>query len=175
MRQPVVITIALLIAVAVAFAFIVTKRSSVDSQSPLFHRYSTTEGKWKYCVGVSDPNGTWVWVDENVELLLVVISGSRSRSRANALFADESRATAKIGDDDSELFVTFHRTVKMRQRMLIVLPDGRTQWVALNPGEARNFYERLQKLERESNLDIPTELKGFFGDRLSAMTVGALK
>lgn len=175
MRQPVVITIALFVAVAVAFAFLVTKRSSVDLQGPLFHRYSTTEGKWKYCVGVSDPNGIWVWVDENAELLLVVISGSSSTSRTNALFADESRATAKIGDDDSELFVTFYRTVNMRQRMLIVLPDGRTQWIALKTGEARNFFQRVQQRELDRNLDIPAELKGFFGDRLSAMTVGALK
>jgi len=174
MKQPTVITIVVFVAVAVGFA-LVTRRSSVTSQAPLFHKFSTTEGKWKECVAVSDPNGIWVWVDENAELLLVILSGSSSTGRANALFADESRATAKIGDDDSELFITFHRTVHMQRRMLIVLPDGRAQWIPLKAGEAHTFYERLQKLEFDRSLNTAAELKGFFGGRLSSTTVGALK
>jgi hypothetical protein len=88
-----------------------------------------------------DDHGHWLWVDEGDNLMVVQATETAERGRSHAMIGGRTQSQFRLGsawDDERD---NQHATIpRMRDTLVVILPDGR--WLAspLATGQAARFF-----------------------------------
>jgi hypothetical protein len=112
---------------------------------PMFHEGYGPVGfgvvlDWKGTPPFIDPLGHWAVVDEQDNLAVVQATGSAERWRSKPWRAGRTETAFRLGgaeDREGDAHVTIPR---MKDALVVILPDGRWQEFPLRPGQASAFF-----------------------------------
>jgi hypothetical protein len=98
-----------------------------------------------------DKRGQWLWYDEGENLVVIQATGIRERSRSHPLTAGTRAARFRLGSAwDDVRDNQYVRIPRMRDLLVVILPDGRWQTFRLGAEKAAQVSRiALEELERD--------------------------
>ena len=138
---------------------------------PMFHESYAPGGlgwipTWGRNGPLRDNRGQWLWVDSGDNLLVVHATGTAERGRSHPIIGGTQAARIRLGSawaDEPEL--RYVRITRTRDRLVVILPDGRSRAFPIGPGQASAFFKH--ETQRESPSFDLVEAVGSVLDRES--------
>lgn len=146
---------------------------------PMFHNdYFANDRSffpmWYPTTPCADEHGHWTWADFEDNLLVVQATGTAERGRSQAMAAGTQRARFRLGSGWDDERDNQHAIIaRMRDALVVILPDGQWERFSLGPGLAREFHrqwvaEPPANLLREAGTLLSAEERARLGKFLAA-------
>ncbi len=113
---------------------------------PVFHESYAAGGfglipTWHPNATVADRHGQRLWTDRPDNFLVIQATGTSERGRSHAMTSGTEASRFRLGSaSDYEKDNLYVRIPRMRDTLVVILPDGRWKSFPLELGEAGQFY-----------------------------------
>jgi hypothetical protein len=88
-----------------------------------------------------DAHGHWLWVDKGDNVLAIHATGTADSGRSHAMTGGRTQARIRLGSAWDDVRDNQYVTVpRVRDALVVVLPDGRWTAFDLDRGQAERFY-----------------------------------
>jgi hypothetical protein len=147
---------------------------------PMFHEAYAAGGfgllpTWQPNPMFADERGQWLYFDEGDNLIVVQATGTGERGRSKPMTGGTRAARFRLGSawDDVE-DSQYVRVPRTRDKLVVILPDGRWETFPIGPGRATQVYR--DEVGRDNpNTDLIKAVGSILGGAEKARFEGFLK